>query len=301
MSAATMVTVGGHRLKLTNQDKVLYPQVGFTKGDLIAYYRAIAPALLPHLKGRPLTMKRYPNGVDESFFYQKESPAHRPEWVKTVPIWSRSNRRDVNFTVIENLATLVWAANLADIELHTSLSLAKDVARPTTMVFDLDPGPPATIVECCEVGLALRDALTSLGLQGFPKTSGSKGLQIYAPLNTPADYDGTKGFARAMARHLEQEHDRVVSNMRKDLRGGKVLVDWSQNDDMKTTVCVYSLRAKSRPTVSTPLHWEEVEAAVERRDPDMLVFEAADVLDRVERHGDLFEPVRRLKQKLPEL
>jgi bifunctional non-homologous end joining protein LigD len=301
MSAATMVTVGGHRLKLTNQDKVLYPQVGFTKGDLIAYYRAIAPALLPHLKGRPLTMKRYPNGVDESFFYQKESPAHRPEWVKTVPIWSRSNRRDVNFTVIENLATLVWAANLADIELHTSLSLAKDVARPTTMVFDLDPGPPATIVECCEVGLALRDALTSLGLQGFPKTSGSKGLQIYAPLNTPADYDGTKGFARAMARHLEQEHDRVVSNMRKDFRGGKVLVDWSQNDDMKTTVCVYSLRAKSRPTVSTPLHWEEVEAAVERRDPDMLVFEAADVLDRVERHGDLFEPVRRLKQKLPEL
>jgi bifunctional non-homologous end joining protein LigD len=294
------ITVSGRELKITNTEKVLYPEAGFTKGDVIAYYRAIAPVLLPHLRGRALTMKRYPNGVDEEAFYQKESPKHRPDWVTTVPIWSEGNGRDINFTVVNSLPTLVWAANLADLELHTSMARAKSPRRPTMMVFDLDPGPPATIVECCEVALMIRDRLRHDGIECFPKTSGSKGLQLYAPLNTPVDYDDTKTFARDLAKMMESEHtDLVVSNMRKELRTGRVLMDWSQNDYRKTTVCVYSLRARSHPTVSTPLHWDEVEAATGHRDPERLVFDWAAVLDRVERLGDLFEPVLKLKQKLP--
>jgi bifunctional non-homologous end joining protein LigD len=300
MSGDEVVSIGGRKLKLSNPDKVLYPEAGFTKRDVVGYYRAIAPVLLPHLKGRPLTMKRYPNGVDEEFFYQKEAPKHRPEWVHTVPVWSRTNKRNVNFLVVDNLSTLVWIANLADLELHTSLSKVSNLARPTMMVFDLDPGEPAAIVECCEVGLMLRDMFAGLGLECFPKTSGSKGLQVYVPLNTAVTYDETKPFALATARRLEQEHpDLVVSNMRKELREGKVLVDWSQNDDMKTTICAYSLRARSRPTVSTPVRWDEVEGTLKAGDPGRLVFEWADVLERVKRHGDLFEPVRRLRQKLP--
>jgi bifunctional non-homologous end joining protein LigD len=294
------ITFSGRELKVTNPDKVLYPEAGFTKGDVIEYYRRIAPALLPHLRGRALTMKRYPNGVDEEYFYQKESPKHRPEWVTTVPIWSEGNGRDINFTVVNSLPTLLWAANLADLELHTSLARAKTPRRPTMMVFDLDPGPPATIVECCEVALMLRERLGKAGLEIFPKTSGSKGLQVYAPLNTAVGYDGTKGFARDLARAMEAEHpDLVVSNMRKELRTGRVLMDWSQNDYRKTTVCVYSLRARAHPTVSTPLAWEEVEQTAKRGDPELLVFERAAVLDRVERLGDLFEPVVKLRQKLP--
>jgi bifunctional non-homologous end joining protein LigD len=294
------ITISGRQLKITNPDKVLYPEAGFTKGDVIEYYRRIAPALLPHLRGRALTMKRYPNGVDEQYFYQKESPKHRPDWVTTVPMWSEGNGRDINFTVVNSLPTLLWAANLADLELHTSMARARTGRRPTMMVFDLDPGPPATIIECCEVALLIRERLARDGLRCFPKTSGSKGLQLYAPLNTPAGYDGTKGFARDLARTMEAEHaDLVVSNMRKELRTGRVLMDWSQNDYLKTTVCVYSLRARSHPTVSTPLSWDEVEHATEHRDPERLVFDSAAVLERVERLGDLFEPVIKLRQKLP--
>jgi bifunctional non-homologous end joining protein LigD len=294
------ITVSGRQLKITNPDKVLYPEAGFTKGDVIEYYRRIAPVLLPHLKGRALTMKRYPNGVDEQYFYQKESPKHRPEWVTTVPMWSEGNGRDINFTVVNSLPTLLWAANLADLELHTSMARARTGRRPTMMVFDLDPGPPATVVECCEVALLIRERLARDGLRCFPKTSGSKGLQLYAPLNTPVDYEGTKGFAHDLARAIEAEHtDLVVSNMRKELRTGRVLMDWSQNDYLKTTVCVYSLRARSHPTVSTPLSWDEVEQATGHRDPQRLVFDWAAVLERVERLGDLFEPVLKLRQKLP--
>jgi len=294
------ITVSGRKLKITNPDKVLYPEAGFTKGDVIEYYRRIAPALLPHLRGRALTMKRYPNGVDEQYFYQKESPKHRPDWVTTVPMWSEGNGRDINFTVVNSLPTLLWAANLADLELHTSMARARTGRRPTMMVFDLDPGLPATIVECCEVALMIRERLARDGLSCFPKTSGSKGLQLYAPLNTPAEYDGTKGFARDLARTMEAEHtDLVVSNMRKELRTGRVLMDWSQNDYLKTTVCVYSLRARSHPTVSTPLSWDEVEQATDHRDPERLVFDSAAVLERVDRLGDLFEPVVKLRQKLP--
>ena len=269
------IDVQGKRLKLSNLDKVLYPASGFTKQQIIDYYVRIAPALIPHLEGRALTRKRYPNGVDEEFFYEKNAPMHRPDWVKTVPVWSESNRRTVHYILANDLPTLVWLANLAAIELHPSLALAKDITCPTMMVFDLDPGAPANIVQCCQVGLWLREIFEHFDLQSFPKTSGSKGLQIYVPLNTPTKYEFTKTFAHALAQWLEHEHpDMVVSDMKKQVRTGKVFVDWSQNDEHKTTIAVYSLRARERPTFSTPVSWEEVEKCLKKKDPAMLVFEA---------------------------
>lgn len=299
-STSVEVEVGGRQLKLSNFDKVLYPEAGFTKGQVIDYYTRIAPALLPHLHQRALTLKRYPNGVDGQFFYEKNCPKHRPPWVETLSVWSARNKADVNYCLIDELAGLVWVANLASLELHTSLSHARDILRPSMLVFDLDPGPPATVVECGRVALWLREVLDDLGLQAFPKTSGSKGLQIYVPLNTPVTYNETKPFAHAMAKLLEQQHpNEVLSVMTKDLRAGKVFIDWSQNDDSKTTVCVYSLRARPRPTVSTPVTWEEVEAVVASGNPDELAFEAADVLARVEADGDLFSALCELEQTLP--
>jgi bifunctional non-homologous end joining protein LigD len=291
-SARLEVQVEGRTLSLSNLKKVMYPAVGFTKGQVIDYYTRVAPALLPHLGDRPLTLKRYPNGVEGGHFYEKNCPSHAPEWV-------RKERVDkIDYCVCDDLATLVWLANLADLELHPSLSLADDINRPTVMAFDLDPGPPAGLVECCEVAFLLRDALLQLGLESFAKTSGSKGIQVYVPLNVDGvDYDhGTKLLSQALARHLEAGHPKlIVSQQKKELRRGKVLIDWSQNDEHKTTVSVYSLRARERPTVSTPVRWSEVE------DPDGLVFEAADVLERVEREGDLFAPVAELQQELPSL
>ncbi len=302
MSNSPVVEIQEKRLKLSNLDKVLYPAVGFTKGQVIDYYARIAPVLLPHLAGHPLTLKRYPDGVDGEFFFEKNAPAHRPDWVKTAPIWSRHNRRSINFILAGDLPTLVWLANLAALELHPSLALAEDITTPRTLVFDLDPGPPASIVQCAQVGLWLREIFEHFGLQSFPKTSGSKGLQIYVPLNTPTSYEVTKPFAHALAQLLEQEHrDLVVSDMKKQLRTGKVLVDWSQNDEHKTTVSVYSLRARERPTVSAPVKWEEVERLLKKKDAGLLVFEASQVLERVEKMGDLFEPIVKLKQKLPDL
>ena len=297
-----IIAIGGRHLSLTNLDKILYPVAGFTKGQVIDYYARIAPVLVPHLAGRPLTLKRYPGGVDEEYFFEKNATKHRPDWVKTAPIWSERNGHDINYLLANDLPTLTWIANLAGLELHPSLSLAKDITCPTMMVFDLDPGPPANIVQCCQVGLWLREVFEHFELQSFPKTSGSKGLQIYVPLNTPTSYDPTKPFAHALARLLESDHrNLVVSDMKKDLRVGKVLVDWSQNDEHKTTIAVYSLRARERPTVSTPVKWEEVESALKKKDADLLVFEAAEVLKRVEKMGDLFAPVLKLKQKLPKL
>jgi len=302
MTESQVVEIGNRRLKLSNLDKVLYPATGFTKGQVIDYYVRIAPALLPHLAGRPLTMKRYPEGVDAEFFFEKNAPMHRPDWVKTAPIWSHGNQRNVNFILAEDLPTLVWVANLASLELHPSLALAKDIQCPTMIVFDLDPGPPANIVQCAQVGLWVREIFDHFGLQSFAKTSGSKGLQIYVPLNTKTCYEETKPFAHALARVMEQEHpDLIVSDMKKARRTNKVLVDWSQNDEHKTTIAVYSLRARERPTVSTPVSWEEVKRALEKKDATLLVFEAPQVLERVERMGDLFEPVLKLKQKLPDL
>ena len=302
MSKPEVVEVEGKHLSLTNLDKVLYPAAGFTKGQVIDYYARIAPALLPHLAGRPLTLKRYPEGVDKEYFFEKNATKHRPDWVKTAPIWSEGNQRNVNYILANDLPTLVWIANLAGIELHPSLSLAKDISSPRSMVFDLDPGPPANIVQCCQVGMWLREIFEHFGLQSFPKTSGSKGLQIYVPLNSPTSYDVTKAFAHALARLLENEHrELVVSDMKKQLRVGKVFVDWSQNDEHKTTISVYSLRARERPTVSTPVKWDEVELALKKKDATLLVFEAGQALDRVQKVGDLFEPVLTLKQKLPKL
>ena len=296
------IEVQGKQLKLSNLEKVLYPATGFTKQQVIDYYVRIAPAMLPHLEGRALTRKRYPNGVDAEFFYEKNAPQHRPDWVKTAPIWSEGNHRTVHYILANDLPTLVWLANLAAIELHPSLALAKDITCPTMMVFDLDPGPPANIVQCCQVGIWLREIFDHFGLQSFPKTSGSKGLQIYMPLNTPTTYESTKTFARALAQLLEQEHPKmVVSDMKKSLRKGKVFVDWSQNDEHKTTVAVYSLRARERPTVSTPVSWDEVEQALKKKDANRLVFEAPQTVARVEKMGDLFAPVLRLKQRLPDL
>ena len=281
---------------------MLWPETGFTKGETIDYYARIADAILPHLRSRPLTLKRYPNGVAEKFFYEKRCPKHRPDWVRTAPIWSGRNEGDIDYCVCDDRATLIWVAQLAALELHPSLSLAKDIERPTVLAFDLDPGAPAAMLECCRVGLRLRKLFDGLGLESFPKTSGSKGLQVYVPLNTKVTYDETKPFAHAVAQALERsDPDHVVSRMAKNLRKGKVFVDWSQNDQHKTTVAVYSLRAKERPTVSTPLEWKEVERALKRDDPDLLSFEAGDVLKRVKRSGDLFEPVLKLKQKLPDL
>jgi bifunctional non-homologous end joining protein LigD len=297
-----VVDIEGKQLTLSNLDKVLYPAVGFTKGQVIDYFVRIAPVLLPHLKNRPLTMKRYPNGVGGMFFYEKNCPQHRPEWVQTAPVWSEGNKKTMQYCLAQDLPTLVWAANLADLELHTSLSLGKDIKRPTMIVFDLDPGPPADIVLCCQVGMWVRDIFAYFGLQSFAKTSGSKGLQLYVPLNTAVTYDQTKPFAHELARLLERQHpEQVVSDMKKVLRTGKVLVDWSQNDDHKTTVNVYSLRAKDRPTVSTPVTWEEVEQCLKKKDANLLVFTSDQVLERVAKHGDLFEPVLELKQKLPPL
>lgn len=296
------VQIGGKTLTVSNLGKVMYPKVGFTKGQVIDYYARIAPVLLPHLKDRPLTLKRYPNGVEGMFFYEKNCPAHRPKWVKTAPVWSEGSGRTMQYCLANDLPTLVWAANLADIELHTSLSKKADVLKPTVLAFDLDPGSPADIVLCSRIALVVRELFQSLGLECFPKTSGSKGMQVYVPLNTKVDYDRTKPFAHSVAQLLEKEHPAlVVSDMKKSLRPGKVLIDWSQNDDHKTTVCVYSLRAKERPTVSTPLEWKEVERCATKKDPELLVFTSDQVLERVKKKGDLFAPVLTLKQTLPSL
>jgi len=300
MSQKAQLVVEGKKLSVSNLDKVLYPKVGFTKGQVINYFIRIAPVLLPHLKDRPLTMKRYPDGVEGEFFYEKNCPSHRPKWVQTAKVWSEGNQRTMHYCLANDLPTLVWAANLADLELHTSLSRKDKIERPTMMVFDLDPGPPADIVQCCQVGIWLRDLLARMKLKSFAKTSGSKGLQVYVPLNTPVTYDDTKGLSRSLAQHLEREHpDLVTSNMSKAVRKGKVFVDWSQNDEHKTTICVYSLRAREEPTVSTPVKWSEVENCLKKKRSELLRFRSDQVLVRMEKLGDLFEPVENLKQKPP--
>jgi bifunctional non-homologous end joining protein LigD len=306
------VEVDGRELKLTNLDKVLYPEAGFTKGEVVDYYAKVAPAMVPHLRGRALTLRRFPEGVDdtEAAFFEKRCPKHRPEWVKTAAVEAGPHAGVIDFCVCEDLPTLVWMAQLASIELHPSLSLAKAPDRPSVLAFDLDPGAPANVIDCCRVALRLRELFAHFDVQCFPKTSGSKGLQVYAPLNNDEvtyeadgeDGQGTKPLARAIAQLLEkQTPDLVVSKMKKVERKGKVFVDWSQNHRRKTTIAVYSLRAREQPTVSTPVTWDEVERAVEKEDADSLVFEAKDVLKRIEQHGDLFAPVLELQQELPQL
>lgn len=297
------VEVEGRQLSLSNLEKVLYPQAGFTKGAVIDYYTRIAPVLLPHIESRPLTFKRYPDGVEGGVFFQKNAPAHAPKWIRRVPLptpGSTKQRAVTTFAVVCDLPTLVWAANLATLELHVPMWQVDAKGRaqhPDLMVYDLDPGPPATIVECCEVAQLVRAKLAADGLTAYPKTSGSKGMQLYVPLRPERPWEDVHAYAKRLAHELEQARpDLVVHNMKKDLRTGKVLVDWSQNNAAKTTVAVYSLRAREQPTVSTPLTWAEVESC-ER--PSDLVFTAYDVLDRTPTLGDLYAPLLDPQQSLP--
>jgi bifunctional non-homologous end joining protein LigD len=298
------VTVGRRKLKLTNLDKVLYPKTKTTKAEVIDYYARVADAIVPHLRGRPLTLRRFPEGVGKpgTSFFEKNCPKHRPDWVKTTPIWVDRRAGEIDFCLCENLATLTWMAQLAALELHPSLSKAAHMEQPTVLAFDLDPGKPAALVECCQVALRVRELFSAFGLESFPKVSGGKGLQVYVPLNTKVTYDQTSPFAKAVAQLLERETPKkVVSKMAKAQRRGKVFVDWSQNHQKKTTIAVYSLRARDEPTASMPLQWREVERAVKRGDGKDLRFEIPAAIKRLEQEGDLFEPVLKLKQKLPAL
>jgi bifunctional non-homologous end joining protein LigD len=291
------VAIGDITLSLSNLEKVLYPRVGFTKGQVIDYYTRIAPVLLAHLRDRPLTMKRYPNGVEAKFFYEKRCPSHAPAWVQTASVWSGRNEGNLDYCLCQDLPTLVWLANLADLELHTPMARAPEMTNPTMIAFDLDPGPPANVVQCARVALELRRAFEFWGLEAFPKTSGSKGMQVYLPLNTVVTYEDTRAFSRGLAQLLERrDPEHVVSDMSKAKRTGKVFVDWSQNDRHKTTVNAYSLRAMDRPTVSTPLTWDEVSDIA---DGDAMAFTSDQVLERVAEMGDLFAPVQTLEQELP--
>lgn len=299
MPADSELKIGRRKVRVSNLQKVFYPETGFTKGDVIAYYLKISSVLLPHLKNRPVTLKRYPDGVTGEFFYEKQCPSHAPDWVPTTPV-ERSDGEIINYCLINDPATLIWAANIANLELHPFTHTARAHQKPLALVFDLDPGPPADVIDCCQVAIWIRDFLAGMGLESWVKTSGSKGLQMVVPLNTRTTYQKTKTAAHAIADALAKRFpDKVVSDMKKDLRHGKVFIDWSQNDDKKTTVSVYSLRAKDAPTASTPVAWDEVEHAMKKKKASLLTFEASEVLERVERNGDLLAPVLTVKQKLP--
>lgn len=276
----------------------MWPKSGTTKGEAIAYYANVAPVMVPHLAGRPLTRVRFPDGVDGQRFYEKRIPKGAPDWVRSETV-GMDKAGDIDFVVCDDRPTLVWLAQMGALELHPSLSIADRMESPTVLAFDLDPGPPAGIRECCMVAKRVRELFGNIGMESFPKTSGSKGLQVYVPLNGDATYEATKPFAHAVAQALEKaEPSLVVSRMTKSLRMGKVLVDWSQNTRSKTTVAVYSLRARDNPTVSTPVSWDEVDAGAAGEDE--LIFERADVLERIRTDGDLFEPVLKLSQDLPD-
>ena len=292
--------VGRQSVLISNPDKVLYPQDGFTKSKVIEYYTAVAQTILPYLRDRPLTLKRYPDGVEKPFFYEKHCPDYRPAFVKTVNVDSERNEGGITYCTVRDAATLVWVANLASLELHVLLFQASKPNRPTMMVFDLDPGAPADILDCARVALEFRTLLQHFDLDCVVKTSGSKGLHILVPLNTAVTFDQTKPMAHAMAMLLEKaDPDRVTTIMKRDLRGGKVFIDWSQNDEHKTTVCAYSLRGTARPSVSTPIAWDELSKAVKAKKAAAFVFSPDDVLKRIQKKGDLLEPLLKTKQKLP--
>ncbi|MDB5356473.1 MAG: primase-like protein [Phycisphaerales bacterium] len=301
MKVAQSFEVDGRTLRMSNLDKPLYPD-GFTKGQVLEYYLGIAPVMLPHLRGRAVTLRRWPDGVKAGTFYQKSCPDHRPPWLGTALVKSRDSDESVKHCLLDERAALLWAANLAALEIHVPMARADDPTRPTAMVFDLDPGPPATLSDCLRIGLRLRDVLRHLGLDCLPKTSGSKGLHVYVPLNTKVTFEQTKSFAHAIATLLsEQEPKLVTANMSKAQRSGKVFIDWSQNDVHKTTVCAYSLRATEQPRVSTPVTWREVQAALKNKSGKALSFSPTDVLKRVAKRGDLFEPLLKQRQVLPTL
>lgn len=290
------VEIDGHRLSVSNLEKVLYPVVGFTKAQIIDYYVRVAPVMLPHVEDRGITLRRWPNGVTEQSFFEKRCPSHRPGWVGTC-LGPGDRSGGIEYCRLDSIAALAWTANLAALEIHAPMARCGEIDSPSMLVFDLDPGEPATLIECCQVALEIHDVLDTICLAAFAKTSGNKGLQLYVPLNTPHEHHHCSDFALAVAQLLEQKLPKLVlSNMAKAARKGKIFIDWSQNSRHKTTIAPYSLRAKDRPTVSTPLAWDEV---ADGADGEPLVFEAADVLDRVDEFGDLFAETLTLEQELP--
>jgi bifunctional non-homologous end joining protein LigD len=296
METSTRTTIEGRELSVSNLEKVLFPQSGFTKGQLIDYYVRVGPVMLPHLRERPLTMKRFPDGVEGKSFFEKHIPSHAPEWVHSVDVGSSDGQDVIPYAIVNDLPTLAWAANLGAIELHVPLwhvgRHRKLPARPDHMVFDLDPGEGTSIVECCVVAGYVTDELAQQGIEAFAKTSGSKGLQLYATVRARTTWESLRERTHEIARKLESDHgELVVSNMRRSLRRGRVLIDWSQNTSAKTTVAVYSVRAMPIPTVSTPVSAAEVQRCATKKDPQLLRFETNDVLRRIEKDGDLFAPL----------
>ncbi len=293
------VKIEGKSLTLTRLNKILYPEDGFTKAQVLDYYRQISPWMLPHLDNRMLTLKRYPEGTHGLFFYEKRCPAYKPAWMKTKRIKSTHGKEDITYCEVENLPGLLWIANLATLEFHTLLSTAANPKRPSSMVFDLDPGPGFGLHDCCRTALILRNFFKQFKLECFPKTSGGKGLHFYIPLNTPVTFDQTKQFAHDTAQLFAQKYPaEITANMKKSERGNRIFIDWSQNDSHKTTVCVYSLRAKEHPYVSMPLEWKEVEACARAKKDTAYQFTADKAVARVKKRGDLFKPVLTMKQTL---
>jgi bifunctional non-homologous end joining protein LigD len=295
------LTVEDRDVSVSNLDKVMFPASGFTKAQVIDYYIRVSPFLLPHLKDRPITLKRHPDGVKGQHFYEKDAPRYTPEWVRTFAVPRRMGGSDIDYVLINDLATLVWAANLANLEIHPFLHRAPAIDQPTAVAFDLDPGEGTDVLTCAQVAFLLKDVLDRMRLKSFAKVSGSKGMQVYVPLNTPVTYEMTQPFARKVAEILAKQHPKlIVSEMAKHLRKKRVFIDWSQNSDFKTTVSVYSLRAKrDRPYISAPVKWEELRTALDTGNSEPLYFEPGPALERFQRVGDLFKPLLKLKQKLP--
>src|SRR5919108_4139116 len=299
--ASASVNVGGKELALSNLDKIMYPETGFTKGQVIDYYSGIARYILPHLKNRPITMKRFPDGIGGQHFYEKNAPSHKPKWIETFRVPRSSEESAINYILINDLPSLVWSANMANLEVHPFLAQAPRIEQPTMVVFDLDPGAGADILNSCEVAFLVKDLLDRLGLKSFVKVSGSKGIHLHVPLNTSVTYESTQPFAKSIAQFLESEHpDQIVSEMPKTKRKGKVFVDWSQNSEHKSTVAVYSLRAKGeRPFVALPVSWDELKSALDQGDGSKLFVEPEECLRRLRKSADLFAAVLKMKKKLP--
>ena len=298
----TFIEIVGRRLPLSNLEKDLYPSYGFTKARILEYYRGIAPFILPHLKDRALTLKRYPEGVEKDFFFEKRCPSHRPAWVKTAEV-PQNHSEPITFCLVNDLETLIWVENLASLELHVPLARAGSPETPDSMVFDLDPGDEANILDCARVALILRDLLSQMELSSYVKTSGRKGLHVYVPLNRKeTTFEDTKTFSKAVAGIMQKHYPELVTaKMAKQERKTKVFINWSQNDSSKTMICVYSLRAREKPFVSFPLEWRELENLAGLGDPERLQVLHAEALKRVEEKGDLFQEVLVKEQKLPHL
>ena len=296
------LSIDGRDVPVTNLEKLLYPEARFTKAQIIDYYIRVSEYLLPHFHNRPVTLKRYPSGINGQFFYEKDEPSFAPDWIETFPVPRRAGGPDICYILINDLSTLVWCANAASLELHPFLHCVPAIHQPTSVVFDLDPGEGADLLTCARIAFLLKDVLTALGLQTWPKVSGSKGLQLYVPLNSGLTYAVTQPFAKALAELLARQHpDEIVAEMAKSKRAKRVFIDWSQNADFKTTVGVYSLRAKrDRPFVSLPISWDELGSALKARNTANLFFEPDDAFERLAQVGDLFAPLLTLKQSLPE-